>query len=137
MCFFGWLSEKRPQGGPKKRWKDIIRKDLNDLNIPESCWYDLANRSRYHACLESSQVSSGKVDLQTVVCPECLRGFRRISDLKRHKCIAEREKPIHEQKGAIECQTCKKCFQSKGGYAIHKCIDIHGKTFLWLCLCPH
>ena len=59
MCFFGWLSEKRPQGGPKKCWKDIIRKELNDLNIPESCWYDLANKPRsawkdhYHACLES------------------------------------------------------------------------------------
>ena len=115
MCFFGWLSEKRPQDGPKKRWKDIIR-NLNDLNIPESCWYDLANisssawRDHYHACLESSQVSSGIVDLQTVVCPECHRGFRRICDLKRHKCIAEREKPIHQQKGAIECQTCKKYF---------------------------
>ena len=39
MCFCGWLS----QGGPKKRWKDIIRKKIIDLNIPESCWYDLAN----------------------------------------------------------------------------------------------
>ena len=119
MCFFGCLSEKRPQGGPKKCWKDIIRKDLNNLNIPESRWYDLANKLRsawrdhYHACLESSQVLSGKVDIQTVVCH---RGFRRISDLKRHKCIAEREKPTHEQKGAIECQTCNKYFRSKGGY---------------------
>ena len=59
---------KRPQGGLNKCWKDIIRKDLNDLNISESYWYDLANKSRsawrdhYHACLESSQVSSGNVD---------------------------------------------------------------------------
>ena len=90
MCFFERLSEKRPQGGPRKCWKDIIRKDLNDLNIPESCWYDLANTSRsawrkhYHACLESSQASSGNVILQIVVCHECHRGFRCISDLKRH-----------------------------------------------------
>ena len=70
--------------------------------------------------------------ITTVVCPECLRGFRHISDLKRHKCIAEREKPIHEQKGAIECQTCKKYFRSKGGYAIHKRIDIHEKTFFMI-----
>ena len=74
-------------------------------------------------------MSSGNVDLQTVVYPECLRGSRRISDLKRHKFIAEREKPIHEQNGAIEGQTCKKYFRSKGGYAEHKCIDMHGKTF--------
>ena len=88
---------KRSQRGSKKRWKAIIRKDLNDLKIPESCWYDLANKPRsawkdhYHACLESSQVSSGNVDLQTVVCHECHRGFRHISDLKRHKCIAKRK----------------------------------------------
>ena len=93
MCFFWAAIRKPPQGGSKKRRKDIIRKDLNDLNISGSCWYDLANKSRfawrdhYHACLESSRVSSGKVDLQTVVCRECHRGFRRISDLKRHKCI--------------------------------------------------
>ena len=52
------------------------------------------------------------------------------NDLKRHKCIAEREKPIHKQRGAIECQTCKKYFRSKKGYAIHKCVNIHGKKFL-------
>ena len=56
---------------------DIIKKDLNDLNMSESCWYELGNISRsvwrdqYHVCLESSQVSSGNVDLHTVVCPEC------------------------------------------------------------------
>ena len=119
MCFFGWLSEKRPQGGPKKRWKDIIRKDLNDLKIPEGCWYDLANKSRsvwrdhYHACLKSSQVSSGNVDLQTVVCPKRLRGFKCISELKRHKCIAEREKPIHEQKEPLNARHVRSTFEAK------------------------
>ena len=140
-----WLViRKRPQSGPKKRWKDIIRKDLNDLKIPESCWYmyDLANKSRsawkdhYHACLEtSSPVSSGNVDLQTVVCPECHRGYRRISDLKRHKCIGERVKPIHEQKGAIECQTCTKYFRSKGGYMHYTNASIfRGNLFMTLSL---
>ena len=32
-------------------------------------------------------MSSGKVDLHTVVCPRCHKGFSRISDLRRHKCI--------------------------------------------------
>ena len=57
------------------------------------------------------------------------RGFRRSSDLTRHKCIAEKEKPTHQQKAAIECQTCKKYLRSKVGYAVHKCIDVHEKTF--------
>ena len=42
MCFFVWLSEKCRQGGARKCWKDIIRKDLNDLKIPENSWYDSA-----------------------------------------------------------------------------------------------
>ena len=123
MCFFGWLLEKRPQGGPKKCWKDIIRKYLNDLNIPESCWYDLANKSRsawkdhYHACLESSQVSSGNVDLQTVVCPECHRCFKRISDLKR---------PVWEIMVGHRTMSHQMCHLSD--QILHQCWDMFGQT---------
>ena len=97
MCFFGCLSVKPLQRGPKKRWKYIIRKDLNCLNIQESFQHDLAIiqdlPGETITCLESSQVLSVNVDLHTVACPECHRGFRSISDFQRHKCIAEREKP--------------------------------------------
>ena len=75
-------------------------------------------------------MSSDNVDLPNVVYLECHRGFKRTSDLKRHKCIAERVKPIHEQKGAIECQSYMQYFRSKGDYAIRKRVDIYGKTFL-------
>ena len=28
QALFGWLSQTRPQGGPRKRWRDVVRKDL-------------------------------------------------------------------------------------------------------------
>ena len=34
-----------------------------------------------------------------VVCQECSRKFKRESARKRHKCIAERQKPIQQQRG--------------------------------------
>ena len=33
--FFGWLSQPRPRSGPKRRWKDVIRRDLKDINMDE------------------------------------------------------------------------------------------------------
>ena len=39
----------------------------------------------------------------------------------RHKCITEREKPVSEQVGAVQCQGCKQWWRSKGGLAVHSC----------------
>ena len=42
--------------------------------------------------------------------------------MKRHKCTAERQKPVSQQRGAVQCGTCHKWFRSKGGLAVHSCI---------------
>ena len=49
----------------------------------------------------------------------------------------KRKKPVRQQTGAIECQTCKRYCRVKGGYSVHKCSDMHGKTFFVTFLCPH
>ena len=64
---------------------------------------------------------------QGVVCAECGRKFSRPSDLKRHKCLSERSKPIEEQRGAMKRKICLKWFYSKGGLAVHK-TNAHGQT---------
>ena len=56
----------------------------------------------------------------TVECKECGRTFRRTSDKKRHKCLAERAKPVKEQRGSLQCSKCQKWFSSRGGLAVHK-----------------
>ena len=55
------------------------------------------------------------------VCEVCSRTFRRESDKKRHKCLAERQKPVSEQRGSVQCLQCKKWFRSRGGLAVHTC----------------
>ena len=56
--------------------------------------------------------------VKSVVCETCDRWFRRHSDLKQHKCHAERQLPIHLQAGAVQCN---RWFASKGGLAVHIC----------------
>ena len=46
MTLFGWLPQPRPQGGPRKRWKDTIHKDLKHMGIPEDKWYSKASTLR-------------------------------------------------------------------------------------------
>ena len=55
----------------------------------------------------------------TVECKECGRTFCRTSDGKRHKCLAERAKPITEQRGTLYCSKCQKLFSSRGELAGH------------------
>ena len=59
-----------------------------------------------------AEVVRASVAVREVVCEDCSRTFRRESDCKRHKCIAERRKP---QCGSVQCQMCRRWFRSKGG----------------------
>ena len=43
---FSWLPEPRPTCGPKKRWRDVMRKDLKDIGVSEEKWFVEALRSR-------------------------------------------------------------------------------------------
>ena len=129
VCLFSWLSEPYSQGGPLKRWRDVIRTDLKDMQIPEGRWYAKATGSReeWHdtyrearADITHEEQHRAPNDNQ-VQCPDCLRMFQRESDTKRHKCVAERHKLVHEQRGTVQCPTCKKWFRSRGGFTVHSC----------------
>ena len=41
-----WLSHPRPHGGPRRRWRDVVKKDLKEVKIGEEKWYDEARKSR-------------------------------------------------------------------------------------------
>ena len=60
-----------------------------------------------------AEVVRASVAVREVVCEVCSRTFRRESDCKRHKCIAERRKPVSEQHGSVQCQMCRRWFRSK------------------------
>ena len=42
---FGWLPQPRPRCGPRKRWRDVVCKDLKDVEVEESEWYEEAKKS--------------------------------------------------------------------------------------------
>ena len=56
-----------------------------------------------------------QVENVTVESKECGIPFRRTSDRKRHKCLAERAKPVKEQRGALQCSKCQKWLCGRGG----------------------
>ena len=107
-----------------------MRTDLKDIGVEESEWYEEAWRSRAswrELCRlgmenyrEAEVVRKASI-ARDVVCEVCSRTFRRESDLKRHKCLAERLKPISKQRGSVQCLQCRKWFLSKGGLAVHTC----------------
>ena len=131
ICLFSWLPQPRPRGGPRLRWRDVIRKDLRTIKVSEEKWYDEASMSRsrwqntYKEGLKSLTASDNAEAQEHAVnqikCDECNRTFRRESDRKRHKCISERQKPVSEQRGAVQCTTCTRWFRSRGGLSVHRC----------------
>ena len=127
---FGWLPQPRPRCGTRKRWRDVIRRDIKDIGMNESKWYTEATGSREGWRAMCSLGIGRNTEAQTlqrdnaqeVECDVCFRKFRRESDMKRHKCLDERSKPLCEQKGSTKCrQTCNKWFKSRGGLAVHRC----------------
>ncbi len=118
QLLFGTLLQRRPAHGTRKRWKDCAMLDIRSRAIDS--WYDIANQSRP----EWRRVCASAVELPLpgpVVCPVCSRSFSRQSDCVRHKCLAERAKPIAEQPGACQCDRCGRWLKSHGGLAVHKC----------------
>ena len=62
-----------------------------------------------------------------IQCQQCDRWFRRPSDKARHKCSAERMKPVQDQRGSSQCERCKRWFLSRGGMAVHRC-EVNSST---------
>ena len=130
MCLFSWLPQPHPRGGPRLRWRDLIRRDLSDLKVPEESWFNEAATSRPHW---RSIYKEGLIDIvdntraapdpseNQVKSDECHRCFKRKSDKKRHKCISERQKPVSEQCGAVQCTRYRRWLRSLGGLAVHRC----------------
>ena len=76
-----------------------------------------------HKCISDHCTCNGESESvvpQEVLCTVCQRSFRRSGDLKRHKCLPEREKPVHLQRGAVQCERCQYWFKSAGGLAVHR-----------------
>ena len=102
ICLFGWLSKTRPCSGPRRRWRDVVKRDLKSVEVTDGEWYgDAQNRRKWrevwsHRLTENQQAQAAGLSRgeKTVVCTECKRYFRRESDKACHKCTAERRRPV-------------------------------------------
>ena len=108
ICLFSWLPQPHPQGGPRLRWRDKV------IGVSKDRWYDEASvsslrwKTAYRKGLESLSIASYHQEAQEhssnqIKCDKYKRSFRRKSDKKHHKCISERQKPVSEQHGAVQC----------------------------------
>ena len=73
---FGWLPQPCSAGGPRKRWKDEIRWNVQGINIPEWNW---------HKCIEERNTPISEKS-ESVQCPDCARWFRSRGCLTVHQC---------------------------------------------------
>ena len=111
---FGWLPQPRPAGGPRKRWKNEIRRDVQARATGRgTCVEGLDNIPR--------QLPSTTQSQNQVHCKVCGKRFWREGDKQRHKCNEERSKLISEQRGSVHCSDCYHWFRSRGGLTVHRC----------------
>ena len=60
----------------------------------------------------------------------CCCSFWSHSGMKRHKRIVERQLPLCEQPGAVQCAKCHRWLRSRGGLAVHKCLNVSSSSSL-------
>ena len=129
ITLFSWLPQTHPQGGPRRRWRDLVKSDLKTVGIQERGWYEEAQHRKqwYVTCNEGlprhhhDQQRRREMGSRDIKCSMCGWCFSRESDKARHKCIAEHQKPVQEQEGAVECWMCGHWLKSRGGLAVHRC----------------
>ena len=126
QLLFGFLPSPRHACGPRRRWRDVISPDLRHIGIEHLAWYGIAqDRSAWRVSAVGPSLGGPSHDQsQRVDCLICPRTFRRPGDKARHKCSAERSLPIQEQRGAVQCGTCRRWFHSHGGLRVHHCLPL-------------
>ena len=46
VMLFSWLPQPQHRCGPRRRWRNVVRKDLRNVEVGEHEWYAEASRSR-------------------------------------------------------------------------------------------
>ncbi|KAI5731024.1 hypothetical protein M8J77_003494 [Diaphorina citri] len=144
---------ERPQTKPKKRWIDILKEDLKELNINIANWREVAaNRSEWRQQLydriknnQERKISSAKTareekhtarELYNWKCPLCNhfikqgeRGRQEVySHIKENHQTQNRNDPP-PYPDDLKCTICNMVCKSKSGYSSHvKSKHIHANT---------
>ena len=73
IYLFGWLAQVQPFHGPKRKWRDLVKSDLQSLGISDGYWCTLAKdwRQWQELCLQCTDDQQGSTQVKTVVCAPC------------------------------------------------------------------
>ena len=76
QMLFGWLPQTRLQGGPRRRWRDVVRCDLRAIAMSDKDWYDAplsrtSWRETYSAGLHADEQQARPAPQEHVRCFEC------------------------------------------------------------------
>ena len=83
-CLFGWLLQACPWGGLRRTWRDVLRADLKDMQVPEAEWHESARTSRM-ACRATYREALAEAATSQPLCRAPLStscGMTAISDCK-------------------------------------------------------
>ena len=88
-----------------------MKRDMKAAGISEARWYDDAlHKGQWYAAYSLKLSGYQQIQQQPtsrlpqdVGCDEYGRFFRRECDKSRHKCAVERQWPVCEQTGAVQC----------------------------------
>ena len=94
--------------------RPLANTDLNTSFSP-ACASETRTRNRTSPLTFQGLSQSSR----RIQCQQCERWFMRPSDKARHKCSAERMKPVQDQRSSSQCARCKCWFLSRGGMAVH------------------
>ena len=93
MCLLEWLPQTQPCGGPRRRWRDLAKKDLKAMEIGEDgmMWHRTVESGGVPGVMQNlaeHQVAQQRGWLRgekNVLCDVCGRRLRRESDKVHHK----------------------------------------------------
>ena len=106
--FFGWFPQPRPRCGARRRWKDVIKKDLVHI-VDKDNWYETARsrtvwRSMCIDDVEDEVMYVHRPLVNQTVCAKYVIELLVMKVIRRDTNVwMKRRKPISEQKGAVQC----------------------------------
>ena len=129
ITLFSWMPQPHPCCRPRRRWRDVLKKDAWAMKIVTDAWYSMAqDRNQWYMYVtyskgtrnhQEQQQKEKRQEAGKIECTICKRFL--LGERLTRQGTNERVKPAHEQTGSVRCTTCQCWFKSRGGFAVCRC----------------
>ena len=114
QLLFGFILPTCPACGPRKRWRDAVRKDIRRLKLPRKLVNVIGT---FTTASPPQPASRDRIQCRIRIRK---RSFSQ-SGLSRRKCTQECRKPIADQ---VSSRQCIDVVVGSVGLAVHKCQNV-------------